>query len=105
MVLRLPPMQAMEKLLIQTLICGFFILSLSLATGFMFTYDMFAQHLVHKVFFSALAWCVFAFLLWGHWYFGWRGKKIIRWTLSGFSLLILAFFGSKLVLETILMRV
>lgn len=105
MVLRLPPMQKMEDLLAQTLICGFFILSLSLATGFMFVHDILAQHLAHKTFFSITAWFVFAILLWGRWYFGWRGKTMSRWTLSGFSLLMLAFFGSKLVLETILMRI
>ena len=105
LMLRLPPMQKMEDLLVQILICGLFMLSLSLATGFMFAHDILAQHLAHKTFFSATAWFVFAILLWGRWYFGWRGKTIIRWTLSGFFLLILAFFGSKLVLETILMRI
>jgi len=36
--------------------------------------------------------------------FGWRGRTAIRWTLSGFGFLALAFFGSKLVLELILRR-
>jgi ABC-type uncharacterized transport system permease subunit len=44
---------------------------------------------------------VFAVLLYGHWRYGWRGKKAIRWTLAGFCLLMLAFFGSKFVLEYI----
>ena len=33
---------------------------------------------------------------------GWRGRTAIRWTLSGFFLLVLAYFGSKVVLEVIL---
>lgn len=98
----LPPMQIMEDLLIRIIAVGFFILSLSLATGFMFIHDIFAQHLIHKTVLSLLSWLVFAALLWGRWYKGWRGQKLIRWTLGGFCMLMLAFFGSKLVLEMIL---
>ncbi len=101
----LPPMQIMEDLLIRIIAVGFFLLSLSLATGFMFVHDIFAQHLIHKTVLSILSWLVFAVLLWGRWYLGWRGQKLIRWTLSGFCMLMLAFFGSKLVLEIILGRV
>lgn len=101
----LPPMQIMEDFLIRIIAVGFFILSLSLATGFMFIHDIFAQHLIHKTVLSMISWLVFAVLLWGRWYLGWRGQKIIRWTLGGFFTLVLAFFGSKLVLEMILMRV
>lgn len=101
----LPPMQIMEDLLIRIIAGGFFILSLSLTTGFMFIHDIFAQHLIHKTVLSLISWLIFAILLWGRWCFGWRGQKLIRWTLGGFSLLVLAFFGSKLVLEMILERV
>ena len=48
------------------------------------------------------AWFVFAVLLWGHHTLGWRGVIAIRWTLTGFVLLLLAYFGSKLVIEIIL---
>ena len=101
----LPPMQIMEDFLIRIIAVGFFILSLSLTTGFMFIHDIFAQHLIHKTILSIVSWLVFAVLLWGRWYLGWRGQKIIRWTIGGFCILMLAFFGSKLVLEIILMRV
>ncbi len=101
----LPPMQIMEDLLIRIIAVGFFLLSLSLATGFMFIHDIFAQHLIHKTVLSLLSWLVFAVLLWGRWHLGWRGQKLIRWTLGGFCMLMLAFFGSKLVLEIILGRV
>ena len=102
---RLPPMQTMEALLIQMIAIGFFLLSLSLVTGLMFLHDIFAQHLVHKIFLSSLAWLIFALVLWGRWALGWRGKKLIRWTLGGFISLMLAYFGSKLVLELILHRI
>lgn len=101
----LPPMQTLEELLVQILTIGFFLLSLSLATGLMFMYDMPAQHLSHKVVLSILAWVIFAVVLWGRWSRGWRGRKLIHWTLGGFASLLLAYFGSKLVLELILARV
>jgi ABC-type uncharacterized transport system permease subunit len=65
---------------------------------------MFAQHLVHKTVLSVMAWLVFGGLLLGRRVWGWRGQKAIRWTLSGFLLLILAYFGSKFVLELLLNR-
>ena len=104
-IMQMPPMQIMEDLLIQIIAIGFFILSLSLATGLMFINDIFAQHLIHKTFLSALAWLIFGILLWGRWAWGWRGKRAIRWTIGGFVALMLAYFGSKFVLELILHRV
>jgi len=101
----LPPLQTMEELLVQLLTIGFFLLSLSLATGLMFVHDIFTQHLAHKTILSILAWVIFALVLCGRWSLGWRGQKLIRWTLSGFAILMLAYFGSKLVLELILHRV
>lgn len=78
------------------------LLSLSLLSGWIFLEDLFAQHLVHKTLLSLVAWVVFGILLWGRHVRGWRGSKAIRWTLAGFLLLMLAFFGSKLVREFIL---
>ncbi len=98
----LPPMQVMESLLFQLIGLGFILLSLALLTGFIFLDDIFAQHLVHKSVLSIIAWFVFAILLLGRWQAGWRGRTAIRWTLSGFVTLLLAYFGSKLVLEIIL---
>lgn len=100
----LPPLQTMETLLFQMIGLGFILQSLSLISGFFFLEDIFAQHLVHKTILSVIAWAVFATLLWGHWRYGWRGKTALRWTLSGFFLLLLAFLGSKLVLEILLDR-
>jgi ABC-type uncharacterized transport system permease subunit len=45
---------------------------------------------------------VFAILLWGRWRFGWRGRTAIHWTTGGFVFLMLAYFGSKFVLELVL---
>jgi ABC-type uncharacterized transport system permease subunit len=100
----LPPMQNMEDLLVQLLWVGFFLLSLGLATGLMFVHDLMNQHLVHKTVLSILAWLIFGVVLFGRRTWGWRGKHLVRWTLGGFALLVLAYFGSKFVLELILQR-
>jgi len=92
----------MERLLFQMIGAGFVLQSLSLITGFLFLQDMFAQHMVHKTFFSLVAWLVYGILLWGRWRFGWRGRTAIRSTLGGFLSLLLAYLGSKLVLELLL---
>lgn len=98
----MPPLVTMESLLFETIVIGFAFLSISLVSGLMFLDNMFAQHLVHKTVLSILAWCVFAVLLLGRWWLGWRGRTAIRWTLVGFISLMLAYFGSKFVLEIIL---
>jgi ABC-type uncharacterized transport system permease subunit len=100
----LPPLQIMEGLLFQMIGTGFALLSAALLTGILFLEDIFDQHLVHKTLLSIVAWVIFGILLWGRWKFGWRGRKAIGWTLSGFVFLLLAYFGSKLVLELILDR-
>jgi len=97
-----PPLQTMESLLFGFLWAGWLLLSLSLLSGWLFLEDLFAQHLAHKTLLSCLAWVLFAVLLWGRHQRGWRGFRAIRWTLSGFCLLMLAYFGSKLVREFIL---
>jgi len=97
----LPPLQDMESLLFKVIALGWLLLTLSLLSGFLYLDDLFAQHVAHKTILSIVAWVVFATLLYGHWQYGWRGKKAIRWTLAGFFILMLAFFGSKFVLEYI----
>jgi ABC-type uncharacterized transport system permease subunit len=100
----LPPLQTMESLLFEMIGAGFILLTLSLISGFAFLEDMFAQHLVHKTVLSTLGWFVFGALLVGRFRYGWRGRTAIIWTLGGFVILILAYFGTKAVLELILRR-
>lgn len=102
--LLLPPLQTMESLLFELLWAGFALLTLAIASGFYFLDDLFAQHLAHKTVFALAAWVIYALLLWGRHQLGWRGYTAVRWTLGGFALLMLAYFGSKLVLELILGR-
>ena len=48
---------------------------------------------------SLIAWLVFGLLLMGHSRFGWRGRAAVRWTLGGYALLLLAYFGVRFILE------
>jgi ABC-type uncharacterized transport system permease subunit len=98
----MPPLETMESMLFRLIGIGYVLLSISLISAVPYTQNLFEQHLVHKSVLSVTAWVVFATLLWGRWRFGWRGRTAIRWTLSGFVVLMLAYFGSKLVRELIL---
>ena len=100
----LPPLQLMETMLFELLLVGVVLLTISIISGFIFLDDIFAQHLVHKTALTMLAWVLFSLLLWGHHKLGWRSQTAVRLTLAGFAALMLAFFGSKLVLELILQR-
>ncbi len=105
LVAKLPPLKVMETFLFQLITLGFVLLTVGLLVGTLFIHSLFEQHLVHKTVLSLLAWSIFAVLLWGRWRFGWRGRKAIRWALGGFVLLMLAFVGTKFVLELALHRV
>lgn len=101
----LPSLETMEILLFQMIGTGLLFLTVSLVSGFIFLEDLFAQHLAHKTILSIVAWITFSSLLCGKLKYGWRGQTSVKWTLVGFTLLLLAYLGSKLVLELILHRV
>ena len=100
----LPPLQLMEGMLFELLWMGVALLTIAILSGAVFIEDIFAQSLVHKTVLTIVAWLLFTTLLWGHYRLGWRSKTAVRLTLAGFTMLVLAFFGSKLVLELILQR-
>ena len=100
----LPPLQLMESMLFELIWVGVVALTLSIASGFLFMDDIFAQHLVHKTVLSIAAWLLFSVLLWGRYRLGWRSQTAVNFTVSGFTMLMLAFLGSKLVLELVLER-
>ena len=100
----LPPLTLTETLMFRLIGAGFVLLTLTLLSGVLFVDNLFAQHLVHKTVLSIVAWLVFGVLLWGRWRYGWRGRRAVNMTLSGMAILLLAFFGSKFVLEVILHR-
>ena len=94
----------MESMLFEIVWVGLLLLTVAIGSGFLFLDDIFAQHLVHKTVLSICAWALFATLLWGRHYLGWRSQMAARFTLGGFIALMLAYAGSKFVLELILQR-
>lgn len=102
----LPPLLTMETLLFRIIATGFVLLTLTLVSGGVFSEQIFgkAWQFNHKVLFGFISWGVFGILLVGHHFYGWRGKKAVSWTMSGFGFLILAYIGSQFVLEVILHR-
>ena len=103
---RLPPLLTMEHLLFRILWAGFILLTLTLASGMLFSEEIFGQALQfsHKTLFALISWAIYAALLGGRHIYGWRGRTAIRWTLSGFAALLMAYIGSKFVLEILLGR-
>lgn len=100
----LPPLFVTERLLYSVLAAGWLLLTLSLASGFLFVENMFAQHLAHKTVLSLLGWAILSILLLGHRLRGWRGRRTVHWVLGSFVLLMIAYFGSKAILEDLLGR-
>lgn len=101
----MPPLQTMETVLFDFILFGFILLSLAIISGFISLDNIFAQHVLHKTILTLLAWFVFGTLLIGHYWQGWRGQRAVKFTLIGFSFLLVGFLGSKVVLELILHRV
>ncbi len=98
----MPPIETIDRLTFEMLVVGELLLTLSIASGFLFVEDFFGQQLIHKTFFSLLSWVIFAILLVGHVHFGWRGTRTLKWTIAGFIMLLLGYVGSKFVIELIL---
>jgi ABC-type uncharacterized transport system permease subunit len=104
--LQAPPLVPMERLLFKLIGVGFAVLTAALALGVWLAVSESAKGLRfdHKTVFSVLAWLVLAALLLGRWISGWRGRTAIRWTLTGFAMLSLAYVGSRFVFEALLHR-
>lgn len=103
----LPPLLTMEALLFRLIHIAFLLLTLTLGTGVLFSESLFGKALPfnHKVVFAFLSWAIFGALLIGRHLRGWRGRKALRWTMVGFGALLLAYVGSRFVLEVVLGRV
>ncbi|TAK44140.1 MAG: cytochrome C biogenesis protein [Betaproteobacteria bacterium] len=102
----LPPLLTLERLLFRLIASAFAFLTLTLASGIAFSETLFGRALPfnHKTLFALLSWATFAALLIGRYFYGWRGRTALRWTLTGFVMLLFAYVGSRFVLEVILGR-
>lgn len=102
----MPPLLAMESLLFRMLTIAFVLLTLALGSGLFYSDLLFRKALPfdHKTFFAIASWIIFAILLGGRHIYGWRGRMALRWTLAGFAVLLLAYVGSRFVIEVLLHR-
>lgn len=101
-----PPLLVQEQLLFRIIWIGFIVLTLAVGSGSIASMKLTGKILPfdHKTVFTLLSWLTFGVLLAGRHIWGWRGRVALRWTLTGFGFLILAYTGSRFVLEMILHR-
>ncbi len=102
----LPPLLALERMLFRFIWLGFGLLTLTAISGIVFSEEVFGRPLRfdHKTVFSLMAWGMFGLLLIGRARWGWRGRTALRLTISGFVVLLLAYVGTRFVLEVVLQR-
>ena len=103
---RLPPLMSMENILFRIISVGFALLTLTVFSGLFFSQALFGKALFwdHKTVFGILSWLMFAGLLIARWRIGLRGLTAVRWVLGSFVVLLLAYVGSRFVLEVLLAR-
>ncbi|HSV46300.1 MAG TPA: cytochrome c biogenesis protein CcsA [Ramlibacter sp.] len=101
------PLLTLERLTFRFAGAGFVLLSATLLAGLLFGESIHGGsgwRWDHKTIFSVAAWLAFALLLTGRARFGWRGRKAVRVLYTGSLLLLLAYVGSRFVLEVVLGR-
>jgi ABC-type uncharacterized transport system permease subunit len=102
------PLMTLERLMFAFVLAAFVLLTGTLLAGWLFGEDLYGAGKAwpwnHKTIFSCLAWALMAGLLWGRWQSGWRGKRAARLVYSSALLLLLAYAGSRFVLEVLLQR-
>ncbi len=103
---KLPPLMTMERVLFSLLRVGFALLTLTVFSGVFFTQLLFGKPLIfdHKTIFALASWVMFGGLLLARWRSGMRGLQALRWVLGAFIVLMLAYVGSRFVLEVLLHR-
>ena len=101
-----PPLLTLEAMLFRSIGIGFALLTLAVISGVFFSEELFGKALQfsHKTVFAILSWLVFGGLLLGRHFRGWRGRTALVWTITGFTLLLLAYLGTQFVLEVVLRR-
>ncbi|WP_454752453.1 cytochrome C assembly family protein [Cupriavidus necator] len=103
----LPPLLTLEKLLFRLIGAGFVLLTLTIASGLLFSEELFGRafRLDHKTVFALISWAMFGGILAGRIFRGWRGKVALRWVIASFGILLLAYVGSRFVIEVVLHRI
>ena len=102
------PLLTLERLTFRFVGAGFLLLTATLLVGVLFGAELYGSATVfkwsHKTAFSVLSWLTFAVLLTGRARFGWRGRRAVRVLYIGAAFLLLAYVGSRFVMEIILGR-
>lgn len=93
------PLQEMERYLMQLLTIGFALMSFSLLLVPFLPYALESGQAIHKIVLTSCSWLVLAVLMYGRYISGWQGVYAAKWSLLGILLLLIGYFGSKLVLE------
>ncbi|BDB25515.1 hypothetical protein Tamer19_15470 [Cupriavidus sp. TA19] len=102
----LPPLLTLEKLLFRLIGAGFVLLTLTIGSGLLFSEELFGRafRMDHKTVFALISWAMFGGILAGRIFRGWRGKVALRWVIASFGILLLAYVGSRFVIEVVLHR-
>ena len=100
------PLLTLERLTFRFVLAGFILLTATLLAGMLFADVLYSRawRWDHKAVFSVLSWLTLAALLLGRSRFGWRGRRAVRMLYAGALLLLLAYAGSRFVLEVVLGR-
>ena len=103
---QLPPLVTMERVMFNMMGIGFCLLTITVFSGLFFSQTLFGRVLIldHKTLFAVISWVMFGSLLFAHWKVGLRGAEASKWVLRSFLVMLLAYVGSRFVLEVILQR-
>ncbi|GKX54972.1 hypothetical protein SOASR030_10840 [Leminorella grimontii] len=93
----MPPLLSIERKMFHITQVGVILLTLTLLTGVVFLENLLGRDNVHKTVLSTAAWVVYLVLLWGHFRKGWRGRKVVWFSMAGALLLTLGYFGSRFI--------
>jgi ABC-type uncharacterized transport system permease subunit len=95
----LPPLMSVENIMVKLMVLGSALLIISLASGFVFVPNMFADGYAHKTVLSSLAALTYLICIALHYTKGLRARILVVYNIVGISLLSLGYFGSRLVKE------
>ena len=103
------PLLTLERLMFRFIFLGFVLLTFTLIAGIAFGEQLYGAAGAHwkwdhKTVFSFLSWFTFGILLLGRYLFGWRGRRAVRVLYTGSAFLLLAYAGSRFVIEVLLER-
>jgi len=93
----MPPLMSIERKMFHITQVGVILLTFTLCTGLVYMENLFSRENIDKAVLSILAWLVYIVLLWGHYHEGWRGRRVVWFSMAGAILLTLAYFGSRLI--------